>query len=383
MKNSVIGMGVVGAGAIGINAALKHLSLPDVQDRVRVTAVCDNVPGRAEAAAKEYQVPAHYQTLEELLADKNVDAVTIGTPIGLHFQQGLAAINAGKHVHFNKAMTTTTAEADQLISAAAKKGVKLVASPGQMLHPHNRRLRKLVQDGALGELIWATAQNAMSHYHTAEKVRSGEGPLGNIDPSWYYKKPAGGPLYDGTVYILHTFTGLVGPAKRVTAMSGLVVKERMFKGKKIDCEMDDSTFFLLDFGNSFFAFSGGTVLGSVSEGQNPVIFGTKGTIKGTKFIPKKGMSGDAMFGQDAEPQDMARPDDRQPHVTGAHVEMKEKHVFEDMMQLVDWVRENKPSPATAEQARHVVEIIEAAYRSAATGSVQNLRTTFTPLTIEE
>ena len=48
------------------------------------------------------------------------------------------------------------------------------------------------------------------------------------------------------------------------------------------------------------------------------------------------------------------------------------------MQLVDWVREGKPSIVTAEHARHVIEIIEAAYRSAETGQVQTLTTTFTP-----
>jgi hypothetical protein len=46
------------------------------------------------------------------------------------------------------------------------------------------------------------------------------------------------------------------------------------------------------------------------------------------------------------------------------------------MQLVDWVREGKPSPVTAEHARHVIDIIESAYRAAATGETQELRTTF-------
>ncbi|GAB4185439.1 MAG: hypothetical protein Fur005_47890 [Roseiflexaceae bacterium] len=43
--------------------------------------------------------------------------------------------------------------------------------------------------------------------------------LSNVDPSWYFRKPGGGPLYDMTVYSLHGLTGVLGPAKRVTAMS--------------------------------------------------------------------------------------------------------------------------------------------------------------------
>ena len=56
--------------------------------------------------------------------------------------------------------------------------------------------------------------------------------------------------------------------------------------------------------------------------------------------------------------------------------MQEAHVFEDIMQLVDWVREDKPTPVTAEHARHVVDIIESAYRAAETGKTQELKTTF-------
>ena len=53
-----LGMGVVGAGAIDNRAALMHLSKPDVQDRVRLAAVCDPVPGRAQAAEEKYGVAA-------------------------------------------------------------------------------------------------------------------------------------------------------------------------------------------------------------------------------------------------------------------------------------------------------------------------------------
>ena len=65
-----------------------------------------------------------------------------------------------------------------------------------------------------------------------------------------------------------------------------------------------------------------------------------------------------------------------PHVTEAHAALEEAHVFEDLMQLVDWVREDLPSSCDAHHARHVIEIIEAAYRSAATGRAQELETTF-------
>jgi predicted dehydrogenase len=61
---------------------------------------------------------------------------------------------------------------------------------------------------------------------------------------------------------------------------------------------------------------------------------------------------------------------------GVHREIEEAHVYEDVMQLVDWIREDKPTVATAEHARHVIEIFDAAYRSAETGEAQTLRTSF-------
>ncbi len=67
-----LGIGVVGAGIIGIRGALAHLSLEDVQDRVFLTAVCDPVPGRAAAAARRFDVARAYERYEDLLEDPAV-----------------------------------------------------------------------------------------------------------------------------------------------------------------------------------------------------------------------------------------------------------------------------------------------------------------------
>src|SRR5690349_7138096 len=101
----VVRMGVVGAGSISVRGILPHLSQADVQDRMRLQAVCDPAPGRAEAAAERFGIPQAFEEYEELLARGEVDAVTIASPIGLHYRQGRQALDAGKHVHFNKTMT--------------------------------------------------------------------------------------------------------------------------------------------------------------------------------------------------------------------------------------------------------------------------------------
>src|SRR5215213_3476558 len=161
-------LGVVGAGSIAVRGLLPHLSQADVQDRVRLSAVCDPVPGRAEAAAERFGVERAFEDYEALLADGDVDAVTIASPIGLHYEQGRRALLAGKHIHFNKTMTTTVAEADELIALAHERGLRLVASPGEMLRPYNQEIRRLIAEGALGTLCWAACGAAFGAYHETE-----------------------------------------------------------------------------------------------------------------------------------------------------------------------------------------------------------------------
>ncbi len=367
-------LGLVGAGSIALRSPLAHISVGDVKEEIVFGAICDPVPGRAKAAAEKFGVPQHFESFDEMVAKGDFDVATVCSPIGVHFEQGMKLIAGGKHIHFNKTMTTTRAEADQIIDAAAKKGVKIVASPGQMLRPQNLRTRKLILDGAIGQLSWAAVGAGFGDYHQEEGVRQGSDVLTNIDPSWYFRKPGGGPLYDMTVYGLHTLTGVLGPAKRVTAMSGVLVKERDFKGKKVACDADDNTVILLDFGKMAFAYVHGTAAGMVNTGGwgVPNYYGTGGSIIGTTLNGKP-------FdypGKDKDPQ--GHGIGLLKHAKGKHGGMEEMHVYEDLMQLADWVREGIPSIATAEHARHVVEIFDAAYKAAATGQTQALTSTFTP-----
>jgi predicted dehydrogenase len=328
------------------------------------------VPGRAQAAADRFGIPSAFESYEQLLAAGNVDAVTLASPIGLHYQQGKLAIEHGRHVHFNKTMTTTVDEADDLIELAEQRGIKLVASPGQMLRPLYRQIRRLILDGALGTLTWAVTGATFGTYHERESVRHGDDILSNINPAWYFRRPGGGPLYDMTVYGLHTMTGILGPAKRVTAFSGVRIHEREFRGEMIPSDMDDNTLMVLDFGDSFYAFVYGVAAGGLPNMGSPLIFGTKGVINGNT------LNGEPIDYPERELVESEGGNAILPHVVGPHRSIQESHVYEDIMQLVDWIREDKPTIVTAEHARHVIEIFDAAYRSARTGQAQRLRTTF-------
>ncbi len=373
-----LGIGVVGVGVISQRAILPHLTQADVADRVRPVAVCDSVPGRAEETADRFGVPMAYTSIEDMLNDPAVEAVTIASPIGLHFDHALLAIEAGRHLHCNKTLATTVEEADQIIARAADMQVRVVASPGEVLRPQVTRTRQLIADGSIGRLVWGVCGVSLGTYHEEEAER-GNAPGGMpINPSWYFKRPGGGPLYDGGVYALHQLTSVLGPARRVTAMSGMVLPYREFMGEQISSEMDDNTLMILDFGNGalvvVYATASGDLGGDFGAGT---YFGTEGVIRGLEFNGEP-------FDFNGRTETLSAPTTDWevqmrvlPHVVGPHREIPEAHVFEDIMQLVRWVRDGTPSAATAEHARHVIEIIEGAYRSAESGRTQTLETTFT------
>ncbi|MGH3360687.1 MAG: Gfo/Idh/MocA family protein, partial [Nocardioidaceae bacterium] len=264
MSSQPIRLGVVGVGTLTIRAILPHLTVDDVADEVTVSALCDPVATRAKATAETFSVPNVFTDIDEMLASDTVDAVTIVSPIGLHYEHAKKALEAGKHVHVNKTMSTTVAEADELIELARSRGLALVASPGEVLRPQLSTAGRLIREGAIGDLAWAICGCAFEDYHEEEPERANaEG--GAIDPTWYFRKPGGGPVYDMTSYALHQLTSVLGAAQRVTAMSGVRVKEHSFMGRAVPTEADDNTVLLLDFGGGVFAIAYGTAAGAPNE----------------------------------------------------------------------------------------------------------------------
>ena len=369
-------LGVVGVGALTLRAVLPHLVQSDVADRVVVGGLCDPVIHRAREAAEKFGVGNLYASIEQMLADDTVDAVTIVSPIGLHYEHCRAALQAGKHVHVNKTMTTTVAEADDLIALASKRALRIVASPGEVLRPQIRRARQILREGGIGRVAWAMCGTAFGSYHETEPERISAGGR-TIDPTWYFRWPGGGPMYDMTSYALHQLTSILGPAKKVTAMSGVRVPQHAFAGRTVSTQVDDNTILLLDFGGSLFAVVYGTAAGKTNRQFGASTFyGTTGVLDGV-------LLNDEPFDFEGREETLGAPiDDWEhqmrvlPHVVGEHRNIVEAHVFEDIMQLVCWVRDEVPSPVTAEHARHVIDIIESGYRSASTGQAVNLSTTF-------
>jgi predicted dehydrogenase len=383
--NDTIRAGLIGCGSLSQRGVLPHLSLPDAQEHVRLVAVMDVVEERAAESAARFNVPAHFTNVEEMLAKVDLDLVLVITPIPFHFDNALAAIEAGKHVYIQKAMTTTVDEADQLLAARDRHGVKLAAAPGYELFPSTAAMRSIVQEGVLGP-VYVAHTYTMGFGHEYEPIRSGEGALAEIDPSWYYRAGAG-PLPDVTVYSLQLATSVLGPVRRVTALANTMQSERSWRGQSIPVEVPDNNVILMEFATGTL----GVAVGADCRGSRRIpwggmeLFGTTGVLEITDVNMASGYpiafdvqgghwpDGDDRAGQ--SPTYTAQLSD-QPYLHGNHLSMEEPHVYADIMDLVDAIREDRPPRASGEQARHVVEIIEKSRLAVQSGQAQKLSSRF-------
>jgi len=363
--------GLVGCGSLSQRGILPHLSLSDVQERVRLVAVVDAVADRARQSAERFQVPAYFTTIEAMLAQVDLDLVLIITPIPYHFPNAMAAIEAGKHVYVQKSMTTTLAEANALLAARDQAGVKLAAAPGYELFPTTAQIRAIVAEGLLGRVNVAYAYT-LGFGHENEPIRSGQGALAEIDPSWYYR-PGAGPLPDVTIYSLQLVTSVLGSVRRVTALANKTAPERTWRGQSIPVEVEDNNLLLMEFASGTLAVA----VGSNCRGSGRIpwgglgLYGTAGTLEVTEVDPPSGYPiRYEVRTQTVREYTAERAD--QPYLQGEHLALEEPHVFADIMDLVEAIQEDRPPRATGEQARHVVEIIEKSLIAARTGQTQNL-----------
>jgi len=140
-------IGVLGCGAFSTFSAAEYRRLPDVA----ITAVADVDPARARQAATALE--AEMVDPDTLLSSGDVDLVYIATPPALHHRQAAAALLAGRHVLVEKPLATTLADAEELESLAAARGLVCVANLVERYDPLADVVRRIIRGGLLGGLV--------------------------------------------------------------------------------------------------------------------------------------------------------------------------------------------------------------------------------------
>jgi len=206
---SRVKVGVIGCGNIS-DAYFKGCRAFQTLD---VVACADIVRERAEAKAEEYGVKAC--TVDELLADPEIQLVVNLTIPKVHAEVSLAAIMAGKNVHSEKPLAVTREDGRKVLAAAEAKGVLVGCAPDTFLGGGIQTCRKLIDDGWIGQPVAATA------------FMMGHGPESwHPNPCIFYQTGAG-PLFDMGPYYLTALVNLLGSIEQVTASANITFPKRM------------------------------------------------------------------------------------------------------------------------------------------------------------
>jgi len=151
----MIRFGLLGCGRI----AKRHSDLLGGNhiDGARLTAVCDPIRSRADAIASKYGVAAH-DDIGDFLAHKDIDAVAVLTPSGMHPQHVIACARAGKHVVVEKPMALRLGDADDMMRACDLAGVKLFVVKQNRFNVPVVKAREALEAGRFGRLILGTVR---------------------------------------------------------------------------------------------------------------------------------------------------------------------------------------------------------------------------------
>jgi xylose dehydrogenase (NAD/NADP) len=135
-------------------ANINRLVIPGARasDKVDLLAIASRDRARAEAYAREWEIPRAYGSYDELLADGEIEAVYISLPNSLHCEWSVRAVEAGKHVLCEKPMSRRAAEVEGAFDAAERAARILTEAFMYRHNPQASLLRRLVSDGAIGEL---------------------------------------------------------------------------------------------------------------------------------------------------------------------------------------------------------------------------------------
>ena len=338
-----VGIGIIGCGNIS-PAYLKAAKKFPILD---IIALADANPAAAEARASEFGLEA--RAIDALLADPTIEIVLNLTIPKAHVEVGLQAIAAGKHVHSEKPLGVTVAEAGKLIAVAKARGVRVGCAPDTFLGGAHQTCRKLIDEGAIGRPIGGTAFFMCPGHERWHP-----------NPGFYYLG-GGGPMLDMGPYYITDLVNLLGPVARVIGMATRLRGERLItseplKGTRIPVEVATHV-------TGTLAFVGGAVISVTMSFDAPrhkhapiEIYGDKGALA----VPDPNYFGGAIEFATANEDWRVLPTE--------HAYADDNYRVIGVADMAQAIRANRPHRASGALAYHVLEVMEAFQRSSDTGA---------------
>lgn len=207
------GFGIIGCGMI---ANFHAKAIADIADAKLVACQSRRLES-AQALAEQYGAQA-YDDVDAMLADPNVDVVTICTPSGAHMEPALAAAAAGKHLIIEKPLEVTLDRCDKIIEACNKHGVTLSTVFPSRFHKASQLMKQAIDDGRFGTLTLGDAY--VKWYRTQEYYDSGQ---------WRgtWELDGGGALMNQAIHSIDLLTWFMGPVAEIRATTATLAHERI------------------------------------------------------------------------------------------------------------------------------------------------------------
>jgi len=187
------------------------------KDIIEIKAIADIIPEVAEKKAKKYNTKA--VTVEELLADPEIQIIANLTIPAAHTSVNRQCLEAGKSVYCEKPFALSLEEAKEILALARSKGLMACSAPDTFLGPGLQTCRRVIDSGEIGDIVGCTA-NLVSHGHETW----------HANPAFLYKKGAG-PMLDMGPYYVAAMISLLGPVGKVNCFANRAFDQRLITSK--------------------------------------------------------------------------------------------------------------------------------------------------------
>ena len=333
-------MGVIGCGGVAHGAHLPNIVR---NPRAKLVAVADIDLDRAKSTAEQYGGVA-YGDYQELLANPEVEAVCVTTWAAAHAEPVLAAVQAGKHILCEKPIAIRLEDADAMVEAADRAGVKFTMGYQNRFGNVWPLVKRIIDDGLIGNVMGLNIVGVSPSSHGAP---------------WFLKRDlaGGGVLMDWGIYTAFNINSWLGPVESVYATSAIFRKEVMVRGELLtDLDVEDTIAAHLKFRSGAMGswYSAWAVKASHSTTS---IDGSEGSIR-----MDKGEGVNLFTTQLDDPEDLRG----WRNIPATEPPLMNMH-YRKIAHLVDAVLDDQPLVMTGKDGRDALELVLAIYRSAELG----------------
>ncbi len=332
--------GVIGAGGIARRRTIPGILLSENAELISVMEVNMTL---ANEIKEQFNAKKAFDNIDDLLADKEIDAVYIASPVIYHKEQAIKAANARKHILLEKPICLTVKEGIEVINYCQLKNVKLATGFMMRFHAYHQKMKQLVQEGKIGNIVSARAQLTCWYPDMPGNWRQS------------YNTSGGGALMDMGVHCLDLIQYITGyKSKRVAGLTNTLT---------FDYEVEDSGAFLVELEN-------GAICHVESNFNIPddaakcrlEFYGTKGSLlaEGTISQIETG-SLEVTFSDDTKEYDATqdRSENRTRHIDVEFGNMYAKEIDSFSLSILKDTKVEVP----ATDGIQIQRVIEAAYAS--------------------